>query len=316
MKRHAFTLIELLVVITIIGILATLLMPALLDAIARAQQANCMNNLKQIGTSAKIWTSSHRQRWPDAFPADQDAGRWDKIGGTRSDQDSFESTSDQDPGDTGGTIESNTASLWLLVVNTALEPKIFICPSTGHDIDSAVVDYRSVRDFRGDGYISYSYQNVLGKYRLTETASQPASLAIAADVNPLRRDYMSSQGDKEGASYKEFNKTPKPRFPETEETGPWNLQIQQQGIEGAWELNSPNHSFKGQNVLYLDGHVDWRDHPYCGVSWDNIWIKRQTAQDAIDPKDLSSLRAYNDNQSYDGTSTLAPATEDDSFLVP
>ncbi len=53
MKR--FTLIELLVVIGIIGILASLLMPALSYAKRVANTAVCKNNLKQIATSGTLY---------------------------------------------------------------------------------------------------------------------------------------------------------------------------------------------------------------------------------------------------------------------
>jgi len=65
MKKQAFTLIELLVAITIIGILAALILPAIAKVRGKAYETTCINNLKQLYMASMMYADDHNGSLPN-----------------------------------------------------------------------------------------------------------------------------------------------------------------------------------------------------------------------------------------------------------
>jgi prepilin-type N-terminal cleavage/methylation domain-containing protein len=63
-RARGFTLIELLVVIAIIAILAAILFPVFAQAKAKAQQAQCLSNTKNLTLAFMMYIQDWNERFP------------------------------------------------------------------------------------------------------------------------------------------------------------------------------------------------------------------------------------------------------------
>ena len=104
-----FTLIELLVVIAIIGILASMLLPALSMARDMAKRSTCAGNIKQMGLTVAMYTNDNNGYLPPALTTIWWRG-------------------DALPVDSSG----ETSPLGYLYNNYQLTPELFFCPGSSY----------------------------------------------------------------------------------------------------------------------------------------------------------------------------------------
>jgi len=136
----------------------------------------------------------------------------------------------------GQSAASNSVGLFKLVICRYTSPVQFQCPAVG---GGSFTVRAGMVDFPAAEFISYSYQHALGHQALSRTDPRlrqvQASMAILADKNPL---FAAGRLRKDRLN----------------------------------RAVSENHSHTGQNVLYLDMHVDWATGPDVGVMGDNIFL--------------------------------------------
>jgi prepilin-type processing-associated H-X9-DG protein len=138
-----------------------------------------------------------------------------------------------------------------LVKYAEVTPESFICKgdvgATEFVPPNDNTDLIDLWDFgtKPSKHCSYSYHMPFGQYKLT-TFSKPG-MAVATDRNPWQ--------DSPAATV--------PAFP--------NRYNPDGGKEAIKAGNAIVHQKDGQNVLFVDGHVNFMRKPFCGVNNDNIY---------------------------------------------
>lgn len=246
----AFTVLDVLVVVLLCLFLMVVLPPVLRGPIGGgAFRMTCGTNLSGLGKAMLIYANDYDDEFPRA------GGRTTSWAARTPDWMGANHVSAFT-----GHRASVSASLYLLVKYAEVEPERFVCTN-----DVGVTKWAFSRekhvprgaesiDFWDFGpepprHVSYAYHYPFGMYALT-TSSEPG-LAVAADRNP----WMDSPFVK-ARDFSKFKPATDAR----------------QAARGQFAAgNSLTHKGEGQNVVFLDTHVEFTKWPNCGLEEDNIY---------------------------------------------
>lgn len=278
-QRRAFTLAELLVVLAILIVLIALLLPSINAARSAAVRIMCASNLRSIGQSMLYYATENegalpRAYWIQNFAYDSNVDHtWHGLRGFTDPlaTNPFANPSVWNADNVTPPWKANlrpgdndvTAAIFLLLRNYNMPSKAFICPASGHfipdDFGGSTASQRS--NFTSPtnlGYsisLPYTYNGSANGYRW-DIKSFSSNFAFMADLNP--GESLTQARPNCVVTYSYLYGNPGPQTPD-------DPMARQQ------LANSSNHYKMGQNVLYIDGRVEWAKTAFCGYQQDNIY---------------------------------------------
>ena len=291
-RRNGFTLIELLVVITIIGMLATILLPSLTRIQEIGYRTVCAKNLKNIGEAMMSYAAEYDGRFPSIATGQN---TWNVVGSNKT---SFTNEvtdgtrplfmlmveledTDSDPNDT---VEN-----WVRTETKRLTAGSFNCPAlASEDRQLDPIEWTDQVGFDSYNACSYSYQHSLNPAVIQppNAVDDGSTRVVAADRSPLAELLAAGKAD--------YDNNGRRTSPTSTDTLSY--------VNGAEDSLSRNHGDDGHNLLYADAHVVWTKDVNVTTSsgvtsgFDNIWLPEGETGSTIFSK--------------------GPTDETDIFLVP
>ena len=285
MRRKGFTLVELLVVIAIIALLMGILMPALARVRQLAFRMTCGSNLSGIGKAMHIYAGDYDDEMPRAGTR---TATWGEV--------KFDAATPVAAFTVTATDSKASISscFYLLVKYADVTPASFICKG---DTDAKVfkpgtttanvpIDVTQLYDFGPSPSTACSYSMHMPFGTTAITLSSDQAMPVASERNP----WMVNSSDTQ--------KT----FPSNSD-GSRKFQGKAGDADDQTYGNAVTHQEDGQNVLFVDTHVDFAKRSYCGLEDDNIFT--QATSTSIDCGTFPSAFASN----------LRPLNRKDSLLV-
>lgn len=285
-------------------LMIAILLPSLSRAREITKRAVCASNLRGIGQGMKVYANDNLDWWPTTPYAETESAAGGAMAVSFIGQMGANLTQ---PRASAGYVQVHPSrALFMLVIDGSCTPKQFICPSSGDAEDDlrnggvAAMLGLNRYDFRGYPFESYGYQLPFGP-RAKPNESLDPRVAVMADKGPF------FEAGTPAATGEVPDRPVAQTAPGTMITlsGLPNAAAVLNADKSVWRpFNSRNHGGEGQNVLFVDGHVEFRKQPIVGVNYDDIY----TQQAGYQLEDALFGRSPQDRQ--------GPLTETDSIIVP